>query len=77
MEITYELHTPAALSPGKELPVPIGYEAECGPIANMDVLEKENKTKQKKLIPITVFANVFHWSGFRQFNLIRAFTDET
>jgi hypothetical protein len=74
MEITYQLHASATLSPGKELPVATEYEAECGPIANMDVMEKKNKTK---LIPITVFLNIFHWSGFCQFKIIRAFTDGT
>ena len=55
------------------VPVPTECEAEWGPIAHMDVMEKQNKTK--KLIPITVFVNIFHWTGFRQFNPIRAFTD--
>jgi hypothetical protein len=31
MEVSGQLHTPAALLLGKEHPVPIGYEAGCAP----------------------------------------------
>jgi hypothetical protein len=31
MDVSGQLHAPAALSPGKELPVSIGYEAKWAP----------------------------------------------
>jgi len=40
MEINYQLHASTTLTPGKEFPVPTECEAEWGPIANLDVLEK-------------------------------------
>jgi hypothetical protein len=40
LEVSGQLHAPAALSPGKEPPVPIGQEAGWAPRAGLDDVEK-------------------------------------
>jgi hypothetical protein len=38
MEVSGQFHAPAALSPGKEAPIPIGEEAGEGPRAGVDAV---------------------------------------
>jgi hypothetical protein len=52
MEVSGQLHTPAALLTGKNLLVPIGYEARCSCIANTNFL-LQMQTHCNEANPIT------------------------
>jgi hypothetical protein len=57
LEVSGQLHAPAALPPGKEPPVPIGQEVAWTSEASLDDLEK----KWKFLPAIMLSKTIYNW----------------